>query len=317
MNGRPFLSILMSGVALLVGAQVLAAGGASAASPARTAAAKAVATCDRGQFGVIVDVGHTAQSPGANSARGTTEFEFNLQLAKNVERELVQAGFSRATMLVTEGRSRPGLMQRIVRANKSGADLLLSIHHDSVPEKFKQAWDYRGSPHSYSDRFSGHSLFVSVDNSRYRDSLMFGRFLGNELRTQGLIYTPHYIEDVMGNRKRLLVDHEAGVYRYDQLLVLKKTRMPAVLLEAGMIVNRNDELALADPARQAAIGQAVVHAVAGYCEARATPRGGPAVRVAKTVERPVHVAKVRRKANAAKRLAAGSAPSRLASHSPQ
>jgi N-acetylmuramoyl-L-alanine amidase len=46
---------------------------------------------------------------------------------------------------------------------------------------------------------------------------------------------------MMGHRRRKLVDATAGVYRYDQLIVLRRTRMPAVLLEAGSIVDRQEE----------------------------------------------------------------------------
>ena len=73
----------------------------------------------------------------------------------------------------------------------------------------------------------------------------------------------------MGSRQRLLVDAEAGVYRYDQLIVLRKTVMPAVLLEAGSIVNRDEEVAMGMPERQAAISAAVTEAVAAFCAARA------------------------------------------------
>jgi N-acetylmuramoyl-L-alanine amidase len=44
--------------------------------------------------------------------------------------------------------------------------------------------------------------------------------------------------------------------------------MPAVLLEAGSIINRDEELALASPERQALISDAVVDAVAVFCRAR-------------------------------------------------
>jgi len=50
--------------------------------------------------------------------------------------------------------------------------------------------------------------------------------------------------------------------------VLKKTRMPAVLLEAGSIVNRDEELELGSPARQVLIGAAVVDAVESFCLAQ-------------------------------------------------
>ncbi len=60
----------------------------------------------------------------------------------------------------------------------------------------------------------------------------------------------------------------SGVYRYDQLIVLKDTRMPAVLLEAGSIINRDEEQAMASPERQQLIASAVVGAVENFCAAR-------------------------------------------------
>jgi hypothetical protein len=65
-----------------------------------------------------------------------------------------------------------------------------------------------------------------------------------------------------------LVDAEAGVYRYDQLIVLKNTDMPAVLLEAGSIINRQEELVMASPERQALISAAVTDAVDSFCVMR-------------------------------------------------
>ena len=85
-------------------------------------------------------------------------------------------------------------------------------------------------------------------------------------------YTPHYILPLMRHRRRELVDEAAGVYRYDQLVVLRLTHMPAVLLEAGSIVNRREELALADPERVATESAAVVAAVEDFCAARAKAR---------------------------------------------
>ena len=38
--------------------------------------------CKRAAFRAVIDVGHTAQAPGATSARGFLEFSFNLNLAK-------------------------------------------------------------------------------------------------------------------------------------------------------------------------------------------------------------------------------------------
>jgi len=227
--------------------------------------------CNRGQFRVILDVGHTAEVPGAMSARGVGEFKFNLRLANEIKQRLVDAGFTSTAVLITAGPARPGLIKRVALANRSPADLFLSIHHDSVPTAFKQTWEYEGKRNQFSDRFKGHSIFVSYDNSERQASVLFGHLLGEQLKTRGLQYTPHYTEPFMGNRQRTLVDADAGVYRYDQLIVLRMTRMPAVLLEAGSIINRDEELLMASPERQLLIGDAVTQAVELFCAAR-SPR---------------------------------------------
>jgi N-acetylmuramoyl-L-alanine amidase len=72
----------------------------------------------------------------------------------------------------------------------------------------------------------------------------------------------------MGHRRRQLVDAEAGVYRYDQLVVLRETHMPAVLLEAGSIVNRDEELLLTTPEHQSLIADSVVEAIEKFCAKR-------------------------------------------------
>ncbi len=137
-----------------------------------------------------------------------------------------------------------------------------------MPDKFLEKWEFEGEERSFSDRFNGHSIFVSQDNSDRAGSLLFAGLLGNQLRDRGLQYTPHYTERIMGNRQRLLVDARAGVYRYDQLIVLRKTGMPAVLLEAGSIINREEELLVSSPEHQTLISAAVTDAVEAFCAAR-------------------------------------------------
>lgn len=231
-------------------------------------------TCSRAMFRVVVDVGHTEKAFGATSARGLTEFSFNLNLAKRIEQDLLAAGFRRSVLLISEGRSWPALGERIKRANAMRADLFLSVHHDSVPDKFLETWEFEGVKRGYSDRFSGHSIFISYDNSDLPGSLLFARMLGQQLKDRGLHYTPHYTQRFMGHRQRLLVDAQVGVYRYDQLLVLRDTDMPAVLLEAGSIINRDEELRMGKPEQQKLISAGVTDAVASFCKGR-QPRTPP------------------------------------------
>jgi len=239
--------------------------------------AKPAASCPRAEFRVVLDVGHTAEAPGAKSARGLDEYDFNLRLAKQIDKALLDAGFAKTVLMVTGGPAVRSMYVRIAHANSLSGNLLLSIHHDSVPDKMLEKWEYGGKREIFNDRFKGHSIFVSDDNVDRPQSLAFASMLGEQLKARGLQYTPHYTEKFMGRNRHPLLDAVAGVYRYDTLFVLKKADMPAALLEAGSIVNRDEELALETPERQQLIGAAVVDAVDSFCVAQARK---PATQVA-------------------------------------
>jgi N-acetylmuramoyl-L-alanine amidase len=223
------------------------------------------ASCARSTFRVVIDVGHTATSPGADSARGVHEYEFNLELANAIVQSLREARFDRTVRLITSGARLSSLFHRVASAKQLQADLFVSIHHDSVPDHLKESWQYEGKRNYYSDRFSGYAIFVSNNNADRAGSLAFAHSLGQELQKRGLHYTPHYTLSVMGRYRRELVDQEAGVYGYDHLIVLRTTPVPAVLLEAGSIVNRNEELELATPERRKIVAEAVTAAVEDFC----------------------------------------------------
>jgi N-acetylmuramoyl-L-alanine amidase len=263
---RPLLAILAAAVFI---SAATAAQGAEKAPAAEKANA-----CQPAAFRVVLDVGHTAGVPGADSARGVPEYTFNLQLADAIKQALVAAGFTKTVRLITATRPWAGLFERAARANELRADLFLAIHHDSVPNNLIEKWEYNGEKHQFSDRFRGYSIFVSQANADLKDSLAFGHLLGSELKARGMHYTPHYTLPLMGRHRHQLLDADAGVYRYDELVVLRNTRMPAVLLEAGSIVNRKEELELATPERRNLIGAAAVAAVEQFCAASAEKKPG-------------------------------------------
>ena len=224
--------------------------------------------CDRSQFRVILDVGHTADALGANSARNVPEYYFNYRLAAQIERILIEDGFDKTVLLVAGGRARPSLFDRVARANGLSANLFVSIHHDSVPDKLLESWEFEGKESHFSDRFSGHSIFVSYENPHRNGSLLFGRLLGKQLKDRGLQYARQYTQPIMGRYRRKLVDPDVGVYRYDQLIVLKGTQMPAVLFEAGSIINREEELQMNSAERLDLISASLRTAVEIFCNRR-------------------------------------------------
>ncbi len=258
--------------------------------PAPNPPASKSSDCERAAFRVVVDVGHTVEKPGADSSRGVTEYSYNLQLANEVMQALSKAGFEKAVRLITEAAPVRGLLERAARANAMHADLFISIHHDSVPDNLLESWEFEGQQRPYSDRFKGYAIFVSKENANPKGSLAFGHFLGEQLLSRGLHYTPHYTLPLMGRRRHELLDAEAGVYRYDQLVVLRKTLMPAVLMEAGSIINRDEELEMGSAERRAMTSAAVAAAVEDFCAARARPASYRQARQPRVRARPHHQA---------------------------
>jgi N-acetylmuramoyl-L-alanine amidase len=72
-------------------------------------------------------------------------------------------------------------------------------------------------------------------------------------------------------RKHLAADAENGVWYYDNLVVLYRTTLPALLFEAGVIKHREEELELLDPERQAAMADALATGLAA-CLSVSSPR---------------------------------------------
>jgi N-acetylmuramoyl-L-alanine amidase len=221
--------------------------------------------CDPAKFRIVLDVGHTAESEGAISSRNVPEFVFNLRLARWIEERLKAEGFTETRLLLSEGKARPSLAKRVAAANKLHANLFLSIHHDSVPNSLLQDWEFEGKKSHFSDRFSGYSVFVSRNNPDFKESLSFAELVGKEMKAQGLQYARQYTLAIMGRYQHPLLNKETGVYSYDQLVVLKSTRMPAVLLEAGSIINRDEELKMDSPERKNIISSAVAAAAKEFC----------------------------------------------------
>ena len=208
---------------------------------------------------IAIDVGHYLERPGVISARGVTEFDYNLRLAREISTALRLAGHK--TILIGDDGLSGDLGKRAPRA--VGMDLFISIHHDSVQPRFLSMWDYEGETFSYSDRFAGYSLFVSNLNPHTGASLKCASAIGAALRKAGFTASRYHADPVLGEN-RPFADEANGVHYFDNLAVLKTAPIPALLFEAGVIVNRDEEMRMRDPAVHKLIGAAIVSAV-GTC----------------------------------------------------
>lgn len=248
------------------------AGASSAARLVRLAAAAFIAwslvpplaAADEGPV-VALDVGHSLKRPGATSARGVPEFAFNQALAAPVADALREQGY--APRLIGVDGDVTDLRGRTFGAR--GALFFLSIHHDSVQPRYLDTWMVDGVKRSYSDRFSGFSLFVSRANPNLEQSLDCAVAIGERLRGAGFRPSLHHAEPIPGEN-RPLADAANGVYFFDDLVVLKTAAMPAVLFEAGIIVNRRDEVRLQENKARHAVARAIAQGLAA-CLGSAPP----------------------------------------------
>jgi N-acetylmuramoyl-L-alanine amidase len=208
---------------------------------------------------VLLDPGHSPASPGAKSARGTDEVAYNDAFAALLAPRLAAAGFR------VEWTRRPGeeldLDGRVARAAALRPWLLLSLHHDSAQERYLEPAERDGRPAVQTTRpIRGFSLFVSGENARFDESRRVASALGAELLALGRAPSLHHAEPIPGEGRPLL-DPRLGVYRFDGLKVLRLAPCPAVLVELGVLPDPEDEAYVSDPARQAALADAVVRAL--------------------------------------------------------
>jgi N-acetylmuramoyl-L-alanine amidase len=190
-------------------------------------------------------VGHYLERPGATSVIGRAELAYNLDLALKVREELLKLGIK--VRMIGERGDYAELHRRTHDAR--GVDLFVSIHHDSVQEKYlAEAAD--------SHKFSGFSLFVSRRNPFPEQSRACASAMGLRLREAGLVPSLYHADAIIGEG-RPFADEANGVHWYDNLAVGHTASMPSVLVEGGVIVNRRDEERMRNPAVQSAIARAV------------------------------------------------------------
>jgi len=172
---------------------------------------------------VVIDAGHGGQDPGAMSAGGLHEKDINLAVALKVADLLEQRGIG---VLLTRQQDRfIELEERANIANRRNADLFVSIHSDSNPDRGRQ----------------GFTVFVAraASPEAYRAATC----IGQAMAATGA--------DSHGVRE---ADYK----------VLVNTSGPAVLVETGYLSNAQDLARLRDSAWQNRIAQAIATGILTY-----------------------------------------------------
>lgn len=207
-----------------------------------------VARCAPGAPYIVVDTGHTPARPGATAASGRVEYRYNLDLSAAVA-ERLRADGDRVMRTSADGRE-IALTARSTQA--PDANLFVSIHHDSIQQPFIDAGRQR--------EFRGFAIFVSERNPAYAKSLNCARAIAGQLVAAGEKPSLYHAQQIRGEN-RPLIDASLGIHRFDDLVVLRTAPIPAVLVEAGVIVNPDEEARLARPETIERISRAIASGV--------------------------------------------------------
>lgn len=218
-----------------------------------------LAPCHVSAFRLLLDPGHDRQSPSVNGCEcGIPEYVFNYNLAQGIEDELLQS----LDMTVELTHDAQGCISLRGRARMTqGFDLMLSIHHDSAQSKYLRPVMINGKEKGCVKGPEGFCIYVSHENPYPEASLMFAQLLSSFIISKGFTPSTHHGEDIPGERHTMIAP---GVYYYDNLIVLKEARCPAVLLEAAVLTNVIDEAAASSQEFQQELAAAVREALTTY-----------------------------------------------------
>lgn len=211
---------------------------------------------------IVVDVGHTPDAPGTTSAAGETELAFNRRFASRLTEALRDRVEPDGAVRVVEiHEPDPGLDRRVAAIAAASPSLVVSVHHDSVQERYLKTRMVDGAELSHTDAAAGFSLFVPAETPVAAESLAAARAIADAIMAAGDRPSLHHAEPIEGENRRLL-DAGRGIYAGDFLKLLRTAAAPAVLIEVGVIKNPDEERRLADPAVIDALAGAVAGAIA-------------------------------------------------------
>jgi N-acetylmuramoyl-L-alanine amidase len=169
---------------------------------------------------VVIDAGHGGKDPGATSYTGDYEKTANLSIARKVASHLEERGIR--VIMTRNSDTFIELNERAAIANRAGADLFVSIHCDSHPNRSQ----------------NGYTIYVA--RSASWSSKKTGVAIEQAMRQTGL--------------------SSVGMRNQD-FRVLVRTSCPAVLVECGYLTNPSEASQLYDSSFQDRIARAIANGI--------------------------------------------------------
>ena len=178
-----------------------------------------------GKYKIVIDPGHGGSDPGAVGINGLRETDIVLEVSKNVSEFLIKKGVK--TVLTRTYERTLDLQPRVTKANNSKADAFISIHANATRGKRKEV---NGLETYYYSGYKGYSLAKNIHKQ--------------------ILITSSQSPD-------------RGVRR-SRFYVIRKTTMPAVLVEIGFVTGIYDAALLRQKAYRDQMAFAITKGILNY-----------------------------------------------------
>ncbi|HAH67277.1 MAG: hypothetical protein CMD86_01970 [Gammaproteobacteria bacterium] len=230
------------------------------------------------KFVVAIDPGHGGKDPGAQGSQ-VIEKELVLKISKKLKK-LIDQEKTMSAFLIRDNDSFPcpgnrsncrqqeSLSERITRAKKGGADLLISIHADAFSDRsVRGATLYALSDSRKIRRGSDYKVMYrpkTKNNMKLKPSSSkksLSRITGDDIdaQDQSIEIGKHILKEI---RKDVRIRKKTP--REAEFAVLKSTSIASVLIETSYLSNKDDEKFLINPRNQDKIVEAIVRGLKSY-----------------------------------------------------
>ena len=224
---------LVMGIALLVAAYFLTRYGANSIMSTSNNATK-----KDGKITIVVDAGHGGEDPGKEGINGSLEKDINLSIALKLQK-LLEAKDINVVMTRTTGKGLndensnnkkiDDLKKRVEVMDNSNADLVVSVHHNSYPK----------------EEINGPQVFYHEQSQKGKEIAEFMQ--------------KHLIEELKPEWERESKPNES-------YYILKKTKIPIIIVECGFLSNKREADLLATDEYQDKVANAICSGLIKYFE---------------------------------------------------
>jgi N-acetylmuramoyl-L-alanine amidase len=218
---------------------------------------------------VVIDAGHGGKDVGAISVHGRFEKDFTLAVALAARRAIERKGGVEVRLTRSDDRFL-SLAERVRIAREAGADLFLSIHADSAPNREARGASVYTLSEVASDREAARlarrenraDMIAGADFSDQESDIV--PILVDLGRRDSMNASAEFAQSLQARMAARGIGFRSQFHRFAGFQVLRNLGVPAVLLESGYLSNEEDSRLLFEARTQQAIADGIAEAVTAW-----------------------------------------------------